>query len=111
MHDAGGLQEISFDNLEEDKEVKPEKGTDGWLGFTDKYWAAALVPASGTAYQPRYSHFEDGRPRFQADYLSDPVTLKAGETKTVETNLFCRRKRSRYHQHISATRKSSPALT
>jgi YidC/Oxa1 family membrane protein insertase len=87
-HETAGLQEINFGNLEEDKEVKPEKGANGWLGFTDKYWAAALVPASGTDYQVRYSRFEDGRPRFQADYLSDPLTLKAGETKTVETNLF-----------------------
>ncbi|MGB8818815.1 MAG: membrane protein insertase YidC [Rhizobiaceae bacterium] len=86
--DAGGLQEVKFAALEEDKEVKPEKGTNGWLGFTDKYWAAALIPTTGVAYQPRFSHFEDGRPRFQADYLADPVMLKPGESKSLETRLF-----------------------
>jgi YidC/Oxa1 family membrane protein insertase len=82
------LEEISFANLEEDKEFKPLKGSDGWLGFTDKYWAAALVPTAKVQYQPRYSYFSDGRTRYQADYLSDPLTLKAGETQTVETLFF-----------------------
>ncbi len=86
--DAGGLTESKFATLEKEKEVKPEKSTDGWLGFTDKYWAAALVPGAGISYQPRFSYFEDGRTRYQADYLADPVTLKAGETKSIETRLF-----------------------
>lgn len=86
--EASGLTEAKFAALDEDKEVKPEKGTAGWLGFTDKYWAAALVPPAASGYQPRFSHFEDGRPRYQADYLSDPLTIKAGETKSVETRFF-----------------------
>ena len=85
---ASKLQEVSFTNLEEDKETKPEKANDGWLGITDKYWASALVPSTKTAYQPRYSWFDDGRSRYQADYLSDPVTVKAGATETVETLFF-----------------------
>ena len=86
--DAGGLTEAKFAKLEDEKELKPEKSVDGWLGFTDKYWAAALIPGTGLNYQPRFSYFEDGRTRFQADYLADPVTLKAGETKLLETRLF-----------------------
>ncbi len=84
----GGLQEWTFDNLEEDKEFKPEKSTGGWLGFTDKYWAAALIPSAKVAYQPRYSYFADGRTRYQTDYLSDPVVIKPGESQTVETLFF-----------------------
>ena len=83
------LQEVKYAALEEDKEVKPEeKATDGWLGFTDKYWAAALVPTTKVAYQPRYSYFAEGRSRYQADYLSDPLTIKPGATEAVETLFF-----------------------
>jgi YidC/Oxa1 family membrane protein insertase len=84
----GGLQELTFTGLEDDKESKPVKSTDGWLGFTDKYWATALIPSAKTPYQPRYSYFADGRTRYQSDYLSDPVVVKPGETQTVETLFF-----------------------
>ncbi len=84
----GGLQELKFGKLEEDKEYKPEKSLDGWLGFTDKYWATALIPSAKSPYQPRYSYFSDGRARYQSDYLSDPMVVKPGETQTVETLFF-----------------------
>lgn len=86
--DVSGLTEAKFAKLEEDKEIKPEKGTAGWLGFTDKYWAAALIPSNKSGYQPRYSYFADGRTRYQADYLSDAVSIKPGQTQTVETRFF-----------------------
>jgi YidC/Oxa1 family membrane protein insertase len=82
------LEEITFDSLSENREYKPEKSSDGWLGFTDKYWAASLIPSTKMAYQPRYSYFSDGRTRYQVDYLSDGLTVKAGETQTIETLFF-----------------------
>lgn len=82
------LTEIDYSQLEEDKEVRPGKSTDGWLGITDKYWATAIVPPSGTAFQPRYSYFEGERPRFQADYLSDPVSVAVGAETKIQTRVF-----------------------
>ena len=83
-----GLQEISYSTLEEDKRVTPGKSTDGWLGITDKYWAVALVPSGAQAFQPNFSWFDDGRPRFQADYLTDPIQLAPGASANVETLVF-----------------------
>ncbi|MCU0832273.1 MAG: membrane protein insertase YidC [Rhizobiaceae bacterium] len=82
-----GLQEIDYSTLEDDKEVRPGKSTDGWLGITDKYWATALIPPSG-AFQPRYSYFEGDRPRFQADYLSDAVSVAAGGEASFTSRIF-----------------------
>jgi YidC/Oxa1 family membrane protein insertase len=82
-----GLQEIDYSTLEEDKEVRPGKSADGWLGITDKYWAAAIIPPSGT-FQPRYSFFDGDRPRYQADYLSDAVTVAPGATSEFVTRVF-----------------------
>ncbi len=57
---------FTYGNIEKEKQVVPGKSTDGWLGITDKYWAATLVPIRRSSrFQPRFSHFDDGRPRYQ----------------------------------------------
>lgn len=83
-----GLQEIDYSDLAEKRQIVPGKSSDGWLGITDKYWAVALVPSAAQAFQPRYAYFDDGRVRYQADFLGDPVQLAAGETRNVETLVF-----------------------
>ena len=82
------LQEIKYSTIEEEKQNSPAKSTSGWLGITDKYWAVALVPSGKEAFQPRFAYFADGRPRYQADYLADPVSVPAGQSATVETQIF-----------------------
>ncbi|RWA98413.1 MAG: membrane protein insertase YidC [Mesorhizobium sp.] len=83
-----GLQEHTYSSIEEDKQFTPSKSTDGWLGITDKYWAVTLVPTEKQQFQPRYAYFEDGRPRYQADFLTDPITVDAGQSATVESEIF-----------------------
>ncbi|TIW17213.1 MAG: membrane protein insertase YidC, partial [Mesorhizobium sp.] len=83
-----GLTEYKYAAIEKDKEVKPGKSTDGWLGITDKYWAVTLVPTEKQPFQPRYAYFEDGRHRYQSDFLTDPINIEAGQSATVETELF-----------------------
>ncbi|OJU51818.1 MAG: membrane protein insertase YidC [Mesorhizobium sp. 61-13] len=83
-----GLQEHKYSAMEDDKQFTPGKSTDGWLGITDKYWAVTLVPTAKQPFQPRFAYFEDGRPRYQSDFLSDPITVAAGESTTVESLVF-----------------------
>jgi YidC/Oxa1 family membrane protein insertase len=83
-----GLQEIKYSKIEKEKQIVPGKSTDGWLGITDKYWAVALVPPSKQQFQPRFAFFEDGRPRYQADYLTNPISIVPGQSATVETLVF-----------------------
>ena len=83
-----GLQEIDYDDLVEDKQVKPGKSSDGWLGFTDKYWAVALAPSQNRPFQPRYSWFDNDGGRFQSDFLSDEFVVPPGATETFETLVF-----------------------
>ena len=83
-----GLQEIDYDDLMESKAVTPGKSNDGWLGFTDKYWATALVPSKDRAFQPRFSYFDDKGGRYQSDFLSDEFIVQPGSTETVETLVF-----------------------
>ncbi|MET0575684.1 MAG: membrane protein insertase YidC [Mesorhizobium sp.] len=83
-----GLQEIKYSTIEEDKQVKPGKSKDGWLGITDKYWAVALVPSTEREFQPSFSYLSDQRPRYQSDYLSDAITIAPGQSSTVQTLVF-----------------------
>lgn len=83
-----GLNEIAYGKVENDVPVKHEKATTGWLGITDKYWAAAIVPPQNLAYESKYEHFTDGRPRFQADYKQDAVTIAPGQSTSLKTLVF-----------------------
>ncbi|MBN9270122.1 MAG: membrane protein insertase YidC, partial [Mesorhizobium sp.] len=61
---------------------------DGWLGITDKYWAVALVPSEKQPFQPRFGFYDDGRTRYQSDYLSDQIALAPGQSTTLQTLVF-----------------------
>ncbi|WP_353643312.1 membrane protein insertase YidC [Mesorhizobium sp. WSM2239] len=83
-----GLQEIDYSTIEEERQIVPGKSTDGWLGITDKYWAVTLVPSGKQPFQPHFNYFSDARSRFQADFLTDAMTVDAGQSATVETLVF-----------------------
>ncbi|OLP51029.1 membrane protein insertase YidC [Allorhizobium taibaishanense] len=84
---GNSLTEAKYASIEKGNETNA-KATGGWLGITDKYWAAALVPPQTLAYDSRFSHFTDGQARFQADYKNDAVTVAPGQSQTMKTLLF-----------------------
>ncbi|TCU18036.1 membrane protein insertase YidC [Rhizobium sullae] len=82
-----GLVESKYSAVEEEA-VTPAKSTGGWLGMTDKYWAATIVPPQKSAYEARFSHFTDGQPRYQADYKEDAVTVAPGQSVELKNLVF-----------------------
>ena len=83
-----GLKEVKYKDLKEEKAIRGDKIKEGWLGITDKYWAAALLPDNeGGEFQPRFSYIPnvDG---YQADYLGDAITVPAGGSSQAKTRLF-----------------------
>lgn len=83
-----GLQEIGYGKIEDEKQIIPGKSEDGWLGITDKYWAATLVPPTGQPFQPRFAFFGEGRSHYQSDYLTDPITVAPGQSTEVKALVF-----------------------
>ncbi len=63
--------------------------TNGWLGITDKYWAAALLPDTSARLKARFLAEEPGpKVRYQTDYLQDPQTIAIGGTGSANARLF-----------------------
>ena len=82
-----GLQEVDYSDLEEEGTIRPPKVDQGWLGITDKYWAATLIPSPGQEFQPGFSH-STTTGNFQADYLGNGVAVAAGATGETSSYLF-----------------------
>src|SRR6266481_1321419 len=83
-----GLQEYGYKKIDDAKTVS-FKVTNGWLGITDKYWAAALLPDTSAQLQARFSSNLVGAVRtYQTDYLQDPQTIAIGGTGSANARLF-----------------------
>ncbi len=87
-----GLQEISYKSVLEDGGGKTFEGkTGGWLGITDKYWAATLIPDQKATYAGSFrgQHAGPNSPEvFWTDYQIGGVVVPAGGKQTTEGRLF-----------------------
>ena len=80
--------ELTYDGVEkETKATKLVEGTSGWLGFTDKYWATAIVPAQDEPFKARFSaNGPQGTNRiYQTDLLENIHTIAPGASADVTT--------------------------
>ena len=83
-----GLQEYTYKNIEDKKTVNFDV-TNGWLGITDKYWAATLLPDPNAHLKARFSTGMLGTIRtYQTDYLLDAQTIAPGATGSANARLF-----------------------
>jgi YidC/Oxa1 family membrane protein insertase len=86
---ANNLIELGYADLK--KEQRKDFTADGgWLGFTDKYWAAAVIPEPGTPISARYSWTDSaGRDTYQASYVTtSPTVVPAGGTASNKSYIF-----------------------
>lgn len=87
-----GLQEITYANAVSSPPTTMENVTGGWIGITDKYWAAALIPDQKEPYRAMYSGVKGVTPgdrdAFQTDYLRGAVVIPPNVRKGVEAHLY-----------------------
>lgn len=85
---GGTLEEIDYDDLQEEGIIElPSRG--GWMGFTDKYWLAALVPDQQSELTATFrDNLVDGQNRYQVDYLRPPLTVPPGGSIETTDRLF-----------------------
>jgi YidC/Oxa1 family membrane protein insertase len=89
-----GLSEVDYDDLLSDGPVK-KTATGGWLGMTDKYWAAALVPPQDSAFTGRFTGRTQGAglPTYRSDFLLAGETIAPGQSLESTSRFFAGAKR------------------
>ena len=86
------LREEDYDDMRDAdngvSEIRPET-PGGWIGFTDKYWLAALVPDQASKMNFAFKSLAGPADRYQVDYIaSEPSILAAGGMVSSQTRLF-----------------------
>ena len=71
------LVEEDYDDIEEKK--YSINANSGWLGITDKYWIASLIPENGKSFRSDF----DYKNKFRANFIeTDATEIGANEIKT-----------------------------
>ena len=104
----GKLKEVDYDDLRESATID-QSTTGGWIGITDKYWLAALIPDQASTVRTRFSFIRsDGRDKFQVDYLLPALEVAPGASAEVSSRLFAGAKEvtllDRYEEQLGIAR-------
>jgi YidC/Oxa1 family membrane protein insertase len=87
-----GLKDDSYTYAKMDEKKLEDFGsvTNAWLGITDKYWAAALIPDTTTKISARFTARAIGTLKtYEAAYnVSDPQAIAPGTTAAANVRLF-----------------------
>ena len=80
--------EESYKTLEDKKSISFIV-KNAWFGFTDKYWAAVLLPDTGAELQGHFTaNMLDTLKTYQADYLLNAQTIAPGAKGSADGRLF-----------------------
>jgi YidC/Oxa1 family membrane protein insertase len=85
-----GVQQIKYANIEKEEHAsKSFAGTRGWLGLTDKYWAAAVIPDQSIAVEANFSGAGSSPMIYQAGYVgTEGRTIAPGTPGEFTTRIF-----------------------
>jgi YidC/Oxa1 family membrane protein insertase len=90
------LREVDYDDMLELPPDPQEAGlvervgvqSDGWLGFTDKYWMTTLVPEPGRDFAAVFKAVPGSGPEFRTEMRLPVVSLAPGATEEITTRVF-----------------------
>jgi YidC/Oxa1 family membrane protein insertase len=86
--------DVDWATLDENKAGVTLDSRGGWLGFTDKYWLTALIPAQGAPVEASFRKSDTGA--YQTDYAGNPFLVAPGQAVTAETQLFSGAKEKKF---------------
>ncbi|MBE0581079.1 membrane protein insertase YidC [Devosia sp.] len=86
---SNNLVSKKYSDLQKDQQARFDNTT-GWLGFSDKYWATAVLPKAGTGINALFSWKNAGSyDDYQTSFVeTTPVVVAPGATATHESYLF-----------------------
>ena len=79
--------------------------TGGWVGITDKYWMAAVIPPQGENFNGQYlgTKTQSGADAYQANYRLNQRVIAPGASATVTHRMFAGAKVVDILQHYENT--------
>ena len=80
--------------------VQTFDSTGGWLGFSDKYWLAAVIPDQGRAIDAAFRH-NRATNSFQADFTVAPAIVQPGRGLRTTARLFAGAKEVQLLEHYT----------
>ncbi|MBM3492435.1 MAG: membrane protein insertase YidC [Alphaproteobacteria bacterium] len=84
----GVLDEVDYDDLKSERRLE-RRSTGGWIGITDKYWLAALVPDQKAKLTAGYRYDSPGNvDRYQVDMLREGLAVPADGSAEASDHLF-----------------------
>ena len=90
------LMEKKYDDLLDDcssninvkKIFCDQKSKGGWLGFTDKYWMATLIPDQEKQINANFRHGNNGRDNFRVGYVGSVDKIRPNTSNIYLGQLF-----------------------
>ncbi len=83
-----GEQQFTYKTMD-DKKLAQFNVTNAWMGITDKYWAAALLPDTSAHVQAEFrADTAGGTKTYQTGYLLDRQVIAPGATGSANARLF-----------------------
>ena len=79
------LKEVKYKDLKKDKS-KSFETTDGWAGFSDRYWFTAFILNDAQTHKIKYSQTNDNT--FQVDYIGDALKIQPKSCLSNDIMLF-----------------------
>lgn len=82
------VKELDYDDLEEEKKIS-EKSNTGWLGITDKYWLAALIPDQKQGFEGFFQSFDQSENiKFQTSYLGPQISVAPNSNTSYSSRFY-----------------------
>ncbi len=96
----GTLLELDYDDLLEKSETKQSTG--GWIGITDKYWLAALIPDQNNEITGTFkSIIKNNKKMYEVNYSSSLLEIPPQKEIRIVSNLFVGAKEVSLLDHYS----------
>ena len=83
------LEEIDYDDLEDTNEISENSNSGGWIGITDKYWLAALIPHQESKFKGYFQSFNyNTNPTFQSSFTGTAINIKSNNQASYKSKLY-----------------------
>ena len=85
----GILEELDYKDLKKNIGPIEYKSKGGWMGITDKYWLATLIPDQNSNIVARYQFYtKNNKEKYQVDYKGGIIEIPSNKSATIQNLLY-----------------------